>query len=105
MLKVSHYNNIYFVIYFLSCAHLSHMKCLFTNIQKQKSILKSSLLFKKNLNYTRILRIKNAKFSGYCFNVNPNIQQNFQIGISAPLKQTPKKHLTNIEIKTFVNIL
>ena len=31
------------------------------------------------------IRIKNAKFSGYCFDINPNIQWNFQIFISVPL--------------------
>ena len=36
----------------------------------------------KNL---RILRIKNAKFSGYCFYMNPNIQWNFQICINVTL--------------------
>ena len=30
-------------------------------------------------------RIKNAKFSGYCFYMNPNIRGNFQICISVPL--------------------
>ena len=28
------------------------MKCLFTIIQKQKNMLKTSLLFKKNTNFT-----------------------------------------------------
>ena len=40
-------------------------------------MLKNSLLFKKNANFTgkysRNLRIKNAKFSGYCFRMNSNI--------------------------------
>ena len=36
----------------------------------------------KNL---RILRIKNVKFSGYSFYMNPNIRQKFQICISVPL--------------------
>ena len=48
MPKVSHYNN----IYFLSYAHPRYLKCLFINIQEQKSILKSSLVFKKNANFT-----------------------------------------------------
>ena len=47
------------------------MKCLFTNIQKQWNMLKSSLLFKKNANFTagnfRMFRFKDAKSSGYCF--------------------------------------
>ena len=32
----------------------------------------------------RILRIKNAKFSGYCFYMNTNIKRDFQICISVP---------------------
>ena len=35
---------------------------------------------------SRILKAKNAKFSGYCFYMNPNIWGNFQICISAPLR-------------------
>ena len=76
MPKVSHYNS----IYILSNANPRYKKCLFTNIQKQQDMLKSSLLFKKNTNFTgwsvdnsRILRIMNAKFSRYCFYMNPNI--------------------------------
>ena len=34
---------------------------------------------------SRILRIENAKCSGYYFDINPNIQWNFQIYISLPL--------------------
>ena len=47
MPKVSHCNTVYFVRY----THPRYMKCLFTNIQKQKNILKSSLLFKKNTSF------------------------------------------------------
>ena len=36
-------------------------------------------------NNSRILRIKNAKFSEYCFYMNTNIQGDFQICISVPL--------------------
>ena len=44
--------------------------------------LKSSLFFKKNTIFTgkellRILSLKNAKFSGYCFDMNPNIHMKF----------------------------
>ena len=35
---------------------------------------------------SRILRIRNAKFSGYCFYMNPNILGDFRICISVPLK-------------------
>ena len=37
------------------------------------------------VNNLRILSIKNAKFSGYYFYMNLNIQRNFQICISVPL--------------------
>ena len=37
------------------------------------------------VNNSTILRIKNAKFSGYCFHMNPNIQWNFQICVSVSL--------------------
>ena len=51
-------------------------------------MLKISLL--RNLetsrvNNSRILRIKNAKFSGHCFYMNTKIQGDFQICISVPL--------------------
>ena len=53
-------------------------------------MLKISPLFKKftNLraNNSTIPRIKNAKFSGHCFYMNTNIQEDFQICISVPLK-------------------
>ena len=42
--KISHYNTVYFLIY----KHPKYMKYLFPNLQKQ----------------LKILRIKNAKFSG-----------------------------------------
>ena len=52
-------------------------------------MVKSSLLLKKLTNFTvnksRILRIKNVKFSGYCFYMNTNIYWYFQICISVPL--------------------
>ena len=53
-------------------------------------MLKISLLFKKKMqtirvNNLRILSIKNAKFSGYYFYMNLNIQRNIQICISVPL--------------------
>ena len=54
-------------------------------------MLKISLLSKKFTNFTgknsRILRIKNAKFSGYHFYMNTNILGDFQICINEPLKQ------------------
>ena len=52
-------------------------------------MLKISLLFKKYItswvNNSNILKTKSAKFSGYCFYLNTNIQRDFQICISVPL--------------------
>ena len=42
------------------------------------------------VNNSRILRIKNAKLSGYSFHMNPNIQWNFQICIIVPLNFSGK---------------
>ena len=36
-------------------------------------------------NNLRILKIKNAKFSGYCFYMSSNIEGDLQICIGAPL--------------------
>ena len=60
-------------------AHVRYVKCLFTNIQKQQNKLTS------RINNSRILKIRNVKFAGYCFYVNENIQGDFQICISIPL--------------------
>ena len=80
MLKISHKITLYFLRY----AHLTYVKSLFTNIQKQQNIflrnVQTSLV-----NNSRILRIDNAKFSEYCFHMNTNIQGDFQICISVPL--------------------
>ena len=57
--------------YFLRYTHVKYVKSLFTNTQKQKNMLKISLVLKKlqtsQANNPRILKIKNAKFSGYSF--------------------------------------
>ena len=45
-------------------------------------MLEISLLSKKFINF----RIKNAKFSGYCFYVHTKKYWDFQICISVPLK-------------------
>ena len=87
MLKILHLNTFYFLRY----AHVRYVKSLFTNIQKQQSMLKISLLLKNmqisQINNSRILRIKNAKFSGYFFYMISNIQRDFQIWISVPLNR------------------
>ena len=58
-------------------------------------MLKISLLFIKiqtlRVNNSRILTIKNAKFSGCYFYMNPNIWGEFQICISVPLKTSLNK--------------
>ena len=48
MPKVSRYN----IVHFSRYTHTRYMTCLLTNIQKQKNMLKSTLLFKKNTNFT-----------------------------------------------------
>ena len=59
--------------------HVRYEKSFVTNIQKQKNMLKIRLLFKKfttsRPNNSRILRIKNANFSGYCFYMKMNITE------------------------------
>ena len=41
--QIVHYNTFHLLRY----AHFRYVKCLFTNIQKKKNTLKTSLLFKK----------------------------------------------------------
>ena len=57
---------------------------------RNNRIRKKLAYFLRNLqtpraNISRILRIKNAKFWGFCFYVNTNILGDFQICISVPL--------------------
>ena len=54
-----------------------------------KISLKNLVYFLRNLqnshaNNSRILRVENVKFSGYCFYISTNIYGDFQICISAP---------------------
>ena len=76
-------------LYFLKFEDTRCVKSLLTNIWKQYNLLKISLLFNKFTNFTAnnsiILRIRNAKFSGYCFYMNTNIKRDFQICFSVPL--------------------
>ena len=59
-------------------------------------MLKISLLYENLQNSrednSRILRIKNVKFSGDCFYMNTNIYGDFQIFIRVPLKCKKKSH-------------
>ena len=49
-------------------------------------MLKISLIFKENANFAGTSKlIKNAKFSRYNFQMNQNMQRDFQIFISVPL--------------------
>ena len=59
----------------------------------EKFVYKYRAYFLKNLqtsraNSTGILKIKNAKVSGYWFYMNTNIFRDFQIYISVPLNET-----------------
>ena len=72
--KISHQRfPIIITVYFFRYAHPKYMKCLFTNIEKQYNMLKSSLVFNRLLNNSRILRLKNTKFSGCCLCMKPSI--------------------------------
>ena len=53
-------------IYFLRYAHVRYVKNLkFSLLLKKLKILRA--------NNSRILRIKNTKFSGYCFDMNKHV--------------------------------
>ena len=82
MLKISYLNTFYFLRY----AHVRfvrYVKSLFTNIQKDR--FKNQPILTPRGNNSRILRIRNARFSGYCFHVITNIQVDSQICISVSL--------------------
>ena len=49
-------------------------------------MLNISNLQTSQANNSRILRIRNAKFSGYCFYMNTNMFKDFEICVSVPLK-------------------
>ena len=72
---------------------MRYVESFFTNIQEQHNMLKISIYFLRNLqdsqiNNSRIRKIKNVKFSGYCFYMYTNIYRDFQICISVPLNAT-----------------
>ena len=82
MLKISYLNTFYFLRY----AHVRfvrYVKSLFTNIQKDR--FKNQPILTPRGNNSRILRIRNARFSGYCFHVITNIQVDSQICVSVSL--------------------
>ena len=82
MLKISYLNTFYFLRY----AHVRfvrYVKSLFTNIQKDR--FKNQPILTPRGNNSRILRIRNARFSGYCLQRITNIQVDSQICISVSL--------------------
>ena len=69
---------------------------------RNNRICKKLAYFLRNLqtsraNNSRIVRIKNAKFSGYCFYMNKNIHGDFQICISVPLMQDSEFHKRRLQ--------
>ena len=54
------------------------------------------------MNSSKILRIKNAKSSGYCFYLYTNIWGDFQICISVPLRGLAAKKFTQIYLRLSV---
>ena len=64
-------------------------KFIYKHLEKIEYVKKLAY-FLKNLqtsrpNNSRILRVKSAKLSGYCFYINTNTKGDFQICISVPL--------------------
>ena len=60
-------------------------------VYKQSKTIEYVENFLRNLQISRadnsrILRIENAEFSEYCFYMNTNIQGDFQVSISVPLR-------------------
>ena len=87
MPKFSHYRS----IYFLSYAHTRYTICLFTNIQKQHNMLRSSPLFHKNSNFTskkprELLGLRMGNFQGIVFMRIRIYSEIFKACISVPLK-------------------
>ena len=85
--KIAHYNTFHFLRY----ARFKYVKCLSTNIYKTiKYVKKYPTLLRKiqtlRENNSRILRIRNAKFSAYHFNINTNTWKDFRICIGVPLR-------------------
>ena len=104
--QISHYNAFHFLRY----AHYRYRKCLLINIQKQKNTLKSSLLFKDKMqtlgaSNSRISRIKDAKFSGFYFHMNTNIQGDFQICIRSNLLVRKAANQIKLLVIILLNIL
>ena len=69
-------------------------------MQEQQNMLKLAYFLGKmqilRVNNSRILTIKNAKFSGYYFYMNRNIWRDFQFCISLPLN-----HISHQKIQCF----
>ena len=82
MLKISYLNTFYFLRY-AQVRFVRYVKSLFTNIQKDR--FKNQPILTPRGNNSRILRIRNARFSGYCFHIITNIQVDSRICISVSL--------------------
>ena len=86
MLKISHLNTSYFLRY----AHVRYVEVFYKHSETIEYVKKLAY-FLRSLqtslaNNSRILRIKYAKFPGYCFYMNKNIYGDFQIRISIHLR-------------------
>ena len=84
ILKISHQSTFYFwgmrtwhmwKVYLQTFRSKRMLAYFFRNLQTSRT------------NNSRILRITNAKFSGYCFYMNTNIYRDFQICIWVPLNK------------------
>ena len=67
-------------------ANVRYVKNLFRNIRNRKIREKLTYILRNlqtlTANNSRVLRIKKAKFSGYCFYMNANIQRDSEICIN-----------------------
>ena len=78
------------LVLFELCAREMYEKFVYKHSETIEYV-KTLNAFLRNLqtlqaNNSRILRIKNAKFSGYCFYMNTKIKEDFQICIGVTLK-------------------
>ena len=96
----SYENNVLKIPHEETFQFLSYVKvCLQTF--KNNRICQQLAYFLMNLQNSRVRRIKNAKFSRYCFHMNTNIYGDFQICISVPLRA---KFVRRLQLIYYVQI-
>ena len=103
MSKISHFNNYYFLKY----AYVQYVRSLFNYSGTVRNLQTS------RTNNSRTLWTKNPKYSGYYFYMNTNIYRDFQVCISALLKEFTNPtdfnmndlfHTPNVTIKKYLKL-